>query len=126
MAGLHQTFATALRSAREACGWSQADLADRVTLSVEAYGRLERGRVLPRAATLVRLARTLDVGVDDLLGLHDAGSSNKGESDDLRLRAALTRLREASPEDLRFLVGVLDELERWRTELRQPRVQPRR
>lgn len=127
LTGLHQTFATALRSAREACGWSQADLADRTALSVEAYGRLERGRVLPRAATLVRLARALEVGVDDLLGLHDAMAGNgNGETGDLRLRAAMTRLREATPEDLRFLVGVLDELERWRTDLRQPRTQPKR
>jgi transcriptional regulator with XRE-family HTH domain len=118
--GLHQTFAAALRSAREASGWSQADLAHRVGLSVEAYGRLERGRVLPRASTLVRLARSLNVGLDDLLGLHDS-SEHAAEGDDLRLRAVFGRLREVPPEDLRFLVSVLDELQRWRSEIRARR-----
>ena len=112
MGALHETFAAALRSARVASGWSQADLADRIGLSVEAYGRLERGRVLPRASTLVRLARTLHVGVDDLLGLR----ADSPDGDDLRLRALIGRLRDATPEDLRFLLGVLNELLRWRAD----------
>ncbi len=111
MGALHETFAAALRSAREAGGWSQADLAERIGLSVEAYGRLERGRVLPRASTLVRIARTLHVGVDDLLGLRA-----EGPDDDLRLRALIGRLRDATPQDLRLLLGVLNELLRWRAE----------
>jgi transcriptional regulator with XRE-family HTH domain len=106
--GLHQTFAAALRTAREASGRSQADLADRVGLSVEAYGRLERGRVLPRASTLVRLSRALNLAVDQLLGLGPG-------AEDVGPRAALGRLCEAPPEDLRFLVGVFEELQRWRT-----------
>jgi transcriptional regulator with XRE-family HTH domain len=115
--GLHQTFAAALRTAREASRRSQAELAHRVGLSVEAYGRLERGRVLPRASTLVRLARALNVGIDDLLGLREPeGSSSDGE--DLRVRAVIGRLREASPDDLRLLIAVLDELQRWRAEIR--------
>ena len=106
--GLHRTFTNALRAAREACGWSQADLAGRVGISVEAYGRLERGRVLPRAATLVRLARALNVRVDDLLGLVEV------TRDERRLSAAMGRLRAVPPKDLRFLMAVLAELEKWR------------
>ncbi len=105
--GLHQAFTAALRAAREACGWSQADLAGRAGISVEAYGRLERGRVLPRASTLVRLARALNVRVDDLLGLAESPP-------DTRTSALMGRLRSAPPRDLLFLMAVLAELERWR------------
>jgi transcriptional regulator with XRE-family HTH domain len=107
---LHETFAATLRSAREACGWSQAELAHRTGLSIEAYGRLERGRVLPRVSTLVRLAKVLGVPLDGLLGIGPARSS----SDDLRAQALLTRIAAAGVEELRILAAILGELQRWK------------
>ena len=115
MPGLHETFAAALRASREGAGWSQAQLAERVGLSVEAYGRLERGRVLPRAATLVRLSRALRVSLEQLLGLRQ----NSISDDELRVRAIAARLQEADPEDVRILLGLLSELQRWRQELKE-------
>ena len=107
---LHQTFARALRSAREACGWSQAEVAHRIGLSIEAYGRLERGRVLPRVSTLVRLAKVLGVPLDALLGL----GGSRSASEDLRVQALLSRIAGAALEDLRFLIAILGELQRWK------------
>ncbi|MFL5290228.1 MAG: helix-turn-helix domain-containing protein [Myxococcales bacterium] len=107
---LHETFAATLRSAREACGWSQAELAHRTGLSIEAYGRLERGRVLPRVSTLVRLAKVLGVPLDGLLGIGPARSSG----DDLRAQALLTRIAAAGVEELRILAAILGELQRWK------------
>lgn len=124
MSGLHQTFASALRAARDACAWSQAELAERVGMSIEAYGRLERGRVLPRAGTLVRLSRALQVPVDELLGAGAAGpQAGSPEDGDLRAHAVLGRIREASPEDVRLLLVILGELQRWRLDALAP---PRR
>lgn len=108
MGALHETFAASLRCARMASGWSQAELAERIGLSVEAYGRLERGRVLPRASTLVQLARVLHVGVDDLLGLR------QNAAQDARLGPLIGRLREVSTADLRFFTGIVNDLLRWR------------
>jgi transcriptional regulator with XRE-family HTH domain len=107
---LHETFARALRSAREACGWSQAEVAHRIGLSIEAYGRLERGRVLPRVSTLVRLAKVLGVPLDALLGLEGPRSP----SVDLRVQALLSRIAGAALEDLQFLIAVLGDLQRWK------------
>jgi transcriptional regulator with XRE-family HTH domain len=122
MSRLHETFASALRAAREACSWTQAELAERIGLSIEAYGRLERGRVLPRTATLVRLARALQIPLDELLGTRSANDALPGE---LRARAIAGRMREASPEDLQFLLVMLGEVQRWRREaLEQLRRQP--
>jgi transcriptional regulator with XRE-family HTH domain len=85
-------------------------VAHRIGLSIEAYGRLERGRVLPRVSTLVRLAKVLGVPLDALLGLDGSRSA----SDDLRVQALLSRIAGAAVEDLRFLIAVLGELQRWK------------
>lgn len=47
---------------------TQARLAERAGLSRVAVGKIERGAVVPRAGTLVALARALDVPVRDLIG----------------------------------------------------------
>jgi len=105
---LHESFASALRLAREACGLSQAELAERIDLSVEAYGRLERGRVLPRAVTLVRIAGALNVTTDELLGCARDGATEAAQ--DRHARAFTVKLREATPEDLGLLTMILTEL----------------
>ncbi|MBI5494607.1 MAG: helix-turn-helix transcriptional regulator [Deltaproteobacteria bacterium] len=69
MASLAREFGTRLRQAREACQFTQAELAERAALATEAYGRLERGLALPRVETLIRLARALGVSTDALLGV---------------------------------------------------------
>lgn len=72
---LSATFARELRAARNALGWTQAELSERVGIAVEAYGRLERGGVLPRADTLVRLSGALGASTDSLLGLSSDASA---------------------------------------------------
>ncbi|MDC3956886.1 helix-turn-helix transcriptional regulator [Polyangium jinanense] len=57
-----------LRARREALGLSQAELAEKVDISANYVGVLERGLKLPTLDTLVALAKALDVPVADLLG----------------------------------------------------------
>lgn len=57
-----------LRARREALGWSQAELAEKVGISANYVGVLERGLKLPTLDTLVVLARRLGVPVSELLG----------------------------------------------------------
>jgi hypothetical protein len=65
-------FSTRLREARERAGYANHDaVAKQLGLTREGYGRLERGRVMPRADVLLRVARTFGVSVDWLLGLSD-------------------------------------------------------
>ena len=97
------SFALALRSVRATLGLSQEELAARVALSTEAYGRLERGRVLPRVASLLRLAEETGLSVDALLGRGRGG---------LRGEVMTTLLGRASEEEQEFLLVVLRELRR--------------
>jgi transcriptional regulator with XRE-family HTH domain len=55
------------RAAREALGLTQGQVAERLGISIEVYGRIERGLNTPRIKTLVRLCDVLHVTPNDLL-----------------------------------------------------------
>ena len=66
------TFSARLREARQRAGYATLDeVAHALGVTREGYGRLERGRVMPRADVLLRVARLFNVSVDWLLGLRD-------------------------------------------------------
>lgn len=50
-------------------GLTQADVAERVGIATEVYGRLERGRMLPSVPTLWRLCMVLRTSSDEFMGL---------------------------------------------------------
>jgi transcriptional regulator with XRE-family HTH domain len=59
----------AAREARKALGLTRANMAEQLDVSVEFYGRLERGVALPRTDTFMRLVQALDVSAEVLLGI---------------------------------------------------------
>ncbi len=114
---LPATFARELREARRARGWTQADLAERVGIAAEVCGRLERGRVLPRADTLVRLAVALGVSSDALLGLSEARTRERAAAEPEveyggrpELMRLVRRLRGESRRTVRLLDGLVSSL----------------
>lgn len=62
-----ERFAANLRHLRKEAGLSQEKLAHRTGLHPTEISRLERAVREPRLGTIVRLARGLKVGVDDLV-----------------------------------------------------------
>ncbi|WP_309891973.1 helix-turn-helix transcriptional regulator [Archangium sp.] len=70
--GLAATIGTAARAARVQANLTQEDVAERVGLATEVYGRLERGGMLPSVPTLKKLCETLHIPSDVLLGLTPA------------------------------------------------------
>jgi transcriptional regulator with XRE-family HTH domain len=63
------------RSARMRAGLTQADVAERVGIATEVYGRLERGRMLPSVPTLWKLCSVLRTSSDEFMGLTSAPSA---------------------------------------------------
>jgi transcriptional regulator with XRE-family HTH domain len=65
----------AVRQHRQARGWSQAVLAEKLEVSVDYIGLLERGERLPALGNLVALADVLDVTPNELLvGMQDGSA----------------------------------------------------
>ena len=80
------------RAARTRLGLNQSEVAERVGISNEVYGRLERGLMTPRLTTFLRLCDVLRVEPNELL---------------LAVPAPQHRNDAMSPE-LRQLVAVLE------------------
>lgn len=102
------------RAARQAQGLTQADAAERVGVSSEFYGRLERGTSMPSVPTLVRLAEGLATTPDVLLGFAAAPAAAKKATPPRggRDRVLDRRLRRASPAALQLVRLLLGELEK--------------
>src|SRR5271163_3875634 len=60
-------IARRLRLERDARGWSQADLAERASVSKATISKIERAEMSPTAVTLVRLAGAFDLTLAGLL-----------------------------------------------------------
>lgn len=56
-----------IRAVRKDRGWTQGELSDRLGISTEAYGRIERGHALPSFPTFLRVCRILDCTPDMVL-----------------------------------------------------------
>ena len=56
-----------IRKQREAKGWRQEDLAEKVGLSVTYTGMIERGEKVPKLETFIHIANVLETSADVLL-----------------------------------------------------------
>ena len=65
---LARIFGDNLRAARRERDMTQAQVAEAIAVSNEFYARLERGKALPSAATLLALVKVLRVTADSLCG----------------------------------------------------------
>ncbi|MBE4750255.1 helix-turn-helix transcriptional regulator [Corallococcus sp. ZKHCc1 1396] len=101
----------AARAARLRAGLTQADVADRVGIASEVYGRLERGKMMPSVPTLFRLCLALQLSADASLGLAVAAAAGAGlweedstDKDDLpEMRRLLRSLRRLPRPQLKLM-----------------------
>ncbi len=105
---LAETIGERARAARLQAKLTQADLAERLDIAPEVYGRLERGLMLPSVRTLRKLAGVLGVRADHLLGLDNGKPplSVPHPADDLppEARRLVRRAAGLSPRQLRLLI----------------------
>jgi transcriptional regulator with XRE-family HTH domain len=88
-----------LRELRKACGWSQADLADRLGYHLTHVNRIETGKQLPSLDFVVRAAREFGLSVDQLLAGREDGLEE-------------VRLEDKELAERVKLIDTLDERER--------------
>jgi transcriptional regulator with XRE-family HTH domain len=80
---LMKSIGRAARQARRARKLTQEDVADRVGVSTQFYGRIERGNALPSVTTLRRMLEVLDLRADELLGTLELYDADEGPDRDV-------------------------------------------
>jgi len=115
---LARKIGSAARTARRARSLTQQDAAETIGVSAEFYGRIERGRTLPSVPTLVRIADTLGIPADALLGRTGTQAVTSrleqipaDASISPELRSLLRRLRRLRPRMLRLVSALVAALE---------------
>ncbi len=124
---LAKSIGETARVARSALGLTQEDAAERISVSVEFYARIERGTSLPSVPTLARIAGSLGVSADALLGneaptkVHAPAAwlQPATPTDGPDIRRAVRMLRRATPGTLRLVTMLLKEMEKHHVELRR-------
>ncbi len=110
---LASMLGAASRAARVRMGLTQADVAERIGMASEVYGRLERGHMLPSVQNLRRLCMVLNVPPHELLGLGEGftapppvkekASSKNREDDTPEMRRLMRNLRKLSTVQLKLM-----------------------
>lgn len=100
------------RQVRAKTDLTQREVAERMGLATEVYGRMERGQMLPSLPTLLRLCGALGVDANTLLGF-DSGEAPAWlvptalpDSQPPALRRLLLTARGLEPQQLRALGNV--------------------
>ena len=110
-AKLAATIGKSARAARATLGLSQADVAEKLGLSLEFVGRIERGVALPSVPTLVSLAEVLAVSSDEMLGLGTEQTTHTHRSppplEQSRTRRLLDRRLNRAPDSTLRVVNLL-------------------
>jgi transcriptional regulator with XRE-family HTH domain len=65
-------MSTRLQVAREARGWTKAELARRARMNQVTVGQIEAGRLVPYASQIKKLARALGLSVSEVEGMTPA------------------------------------------------------
>ena len=105
------------RSARARLGLTQVQVAQRVGLAPNVYGRIERGGMMPAAPTLRKLALVLELSTDALLSLReeDVAASVRHPLPQVALsgdvRQLVTLIQGWRPSKVKQLLRVLRMLE---------------
>lgn len=97
------TFAQRLKVAREAQGLNQAELSRQTSLPQAQISRMESGTAVPRALTLVKLATSLNVSTDYLLGLRDDPKWSDSKEKAMMHRS----VEQIEPRNLPLVQGIL-------------------
>lgn len=101
-------FAQRLKELRNQRKLTQTRLAELLGISPRVYSRWETGDVVPHFDTIVRLADTLGVSLDELAGRKDVSSETVIRNPELN--RLCRKVDQLSDEDQKALLVVLDSL----------------
>lgn len=126
---LATTIGVTARGARIRAGLTQADLAERLEMATEVYGRLERGAMLPSVETLLKLSACLRISPNRLLGLEPEKkrAGRDAERASPELERLVRRVERLDRQTLQLLSLIASEMAQPERKSRPPRKRkPRR
>ena len=113
---LSRKLGAVARAARLRAGLTQADVAERLGMATEVYGRLERGLMLPSVLSLWWLCVTLRIPADHLLGFASKPPpwvlTPPRERDEPQVRRLIRAVRGLKASQLRTLSLMVAALQR--------------
>jgi transcriptional regulator with XRE-family HTH domain len=95
---------------RKGAGWSQSRLAERLEVSDNFIGQIERGERAPSMTTLDALARVFNVTVKDLFDFEDHEARQKMDGRDKQLEELMLFLRARSDKEVSFICDMIKSL----------------
>lgn len=110
----YQLLGKMVREVRKKCGLSQAELADMIDVSPQFMSKIENGKKQASLQTVFRIARSLNVSIDLLVGNNFDESDTVmnlvyGECDDLELEI-IRQMAIAMKDILRKNLGKIQDI----------------
>ncbi|WP_309888077.1 helix-turn-helix transcriptional regulator [Archangium sp.] len=108
---LRETLGATAREARQRLGLTQEDVADRLRMAPEVYGRMERGATAPSVFTLRKLCVALSFSADKALSLGGDSPSalpapHPEQPEARHMRRLFRRVQKLTPHSIRLLCQV--------------------
>lgn len=100
-----------VRDARLKLGLTQERLAARANLHYSYVGQVERGNKIPSLKTLTKIARALNLKVEDLIRENEKG--NDVSSRDLLVQELLSLVRERPESELKLYICVISQIRKY-------------
>ena len=103
------TIGQRIRTARQASGYTQAQLAEKIGIAQTLVSDYERGKINPAAEMLIRFAKALDTTTDQLLGLGKPDKRGKTHGN-TRLVQRLKKLESLPKKQQMSVIEHIDAL----------------
>ena len=101
MGNLKKQFGLRIKELRQARGWTQEYLAEKLEMETQNISRMENGIHMPNSDRIERIADIFNVKINELF-LFEHFTERKN-----LLKNIMTYLKEASDKDLQFLYKVI-------------------
>jgi transcriptional regulator with XRE-family HTH domain len=93
---------------RKERNWTQSKLGDQIDVSRELIGKYERGDIQPPLDVITRIAVTLNLSLDYLVGIKEDNPTTEKESGIKELTPVLNKLKKLSKAEKAHVEAVID------------------
>ena len=101
-----ETLGQRIARLRKESGYTQAELADKISINRVLISDYERDRIRPHYEMIIHLAKALDVSTDEFLGVKPSKSNGKKPS--LKILRRIQKIEGLPPSQQKILLKNID------------------